>query len=406
MRRWGLIVAALVVLALGAWWYQRHRGQGRSAGSTAQSSGPGGGARVIPVSAAQVAQRDLPIYLDGLGNVSAFKTITVRAQVDGRLDAVLFREGQAVKRGQVIAQIDPRPFEIQLHQAEGALARDAAQLKDAQLNFERNKNLRERKLIAQQLVDDQAALVGQLEGTTRIDRAAIETARLNLDYARIVAPIDGVTGVRSVDAGNLVRSSDPGGLVVIAQLDPIAMLFTLPEDNLPSVMQEMQAGPLPVEAWSRDGATKLGTGQLAVVDNQINSATATMRLKAVFPNPQHLLWPNQFIKARLHLTTRKNALVVPATVVQRGPDGTFAYVIGQDQTVQPRPVEVDLTQGDVSVIAKGLSPGELVVVDGQNQLRPGSKVAPRLPGPGGPQKPPQAPQAPEVHGTRAMGGQR
>jgi multidrug efflux system membrane fusion protein len=181
------------------------------------------------------------------------------------------------------------------------------------------------------------------------------------------------------------------------------MLFTLPEDNLPSVMQEMQAGPLPVEAWSRDGATKLGTGQLAVVDNQINSATATMRLKAVFQNPQHLLWPNQFIKARLHLTTRKNALVVPSTVVQRGPDGTFAYVIGQDQTVQPRPVEVDLTQGDVSVIAKGLSPGELVVVDGQNQLRPGSKVAPRLPGPGGP----PAPKAPEVgQRTRAMGGMK
>lgn len=402
MRRWGLILAAAAVLAIGALFYLRYRGQTRSAQAGA------GGVRVIPVSAAQVAQRDLPIYLDGLGNVLAFKTITVRAQVDGRLDAVLFKEGQAVKRGQVIAQIDPRVFDIQLHQAEGALARDSAQLKDAQVNLERNKNLRERKLIAQQLVDDQAALVGQLEGTVRIDRAAIETARLNLDYARIVSPIDGVTGVRSVDAGNLVRASDPGGLVVITQLDPISMLFTLPEDNLPAVMQAMQASPLPVEAWSRDGATKLGTGELAVVDNQINSATATMRLKAVFQNPQHLLWPNQFIKARLHLTTRRNALVVPSTVVQRGPDGTFAYVIGQDQTVQPRPVEVDLTQGDVSVIAKGLKPGELVVVDGQNQLRPGSKVAPRLPSPGGPPPAQKAPQAPEVQAqpTRAMGGLR
>ena len=338
--------------------------------------GPGGAARVVPVAAARVEQKDLPIWLEGLGSVTAFKTITVRTQVDGRLDAVLFREGQAVRRGQALAQIDARPFEIQLHQAEGALARDTAQLRDAQLNLQRNKDLLARKLIAQQALDDQAALAGQVEGAVRIDRAAIESARLNLDYARITSPIDGVTGVRLVDPGNIVHPADPG-LVVITQLDPISLLFTLPEDNLPAVTHELGAGPMTVEAWSRDGAQRLAVGQLALVDNQINAATATMRLKAVFANPQHVLWPNQFIKARLLLTTRKGALTVPSTVVQRGPDGTFAYVIDADQTVQPRPIEVDLTQGDTSVISKGLAKGEEVVVDGQTQLKPGSKVAPR-----------------------------
>jgi multidrug efflux system membrane fusion protein len=345
----------------------------------AAKGGPPGGARVVPVAAARVEQKDLPIWLEGLGNVVAFKTITVRTQVDGRLDAVLFKEGQAVKRGQALAQIDSRPFDIQLHQAEGALARDSAQLRDAQLNLQRNKDLLSRKLISPQALDDQAALAGQVEGAVRIDKAAIESARLNLDYARIISPIDGVTGVRLVDPGNIVHAADPG-LVVITQLDPISLLFTLPEDNLPAVMHQLSAGQMTVEAWSRDGSQRLGTGQLALVDNQINSATATMRLKAVFPNPQHVLWPNQFIKARLLLTTRKGALVVPSTVVQRGPDGTFAYVINADQTVQPRPVEVDLTQGDTSIIAKGLNAGEAVVVDGQTQLKPGSKVAPRYAG--------------------------
>ena len=342
---------------------------------------PGGAARVVPVAAAKVEQRDLPVWLEGLGSVAAFKTITVRTQVDGRLEAVLFKEGQAVKRGQVLAQIDARPWQIQLQQAEGALARDNAQLRAAQLNLRRNQDLLERKLIAAQTVDDLAALEGQFEGAVRIDKAAVASARLNLDYARITSPIDGVTGVRLVDPGNIVHAADPG-LVVIAQLDPISLLFTLPEDLLPAVMHQLSAGAMPVEAWSRDGSQKLATGQLALVDNQINAATATMRLKAVFPNPQHALWPNQFIKARLLLTTRKGALTVPSTVVQRGPDGTFAWVIQADQTAQPRPIEVDLTQGDTSIISRGLAAGEEVVVDGQSQLKPGSKVAPRHAGEG------------------------
>jgi len=305
------------------------------------------------------------------------KTVTVRSQVDGRLDEVLFREGQQVKTGEPIARIDPRPFQAQLLQAQGALARDKAQLEGAKRNLDRYRSLASQKLIAQQQADDQAALVGQLEGAVQLDQGQIATAKLNIDYSNIRSPIDGVTGVRLVDPGNLVHASDQNGLVLLTQLDPIAVLFSLPQDDLPRVMQELAKGTLPVEAWSRDGTQKLSTGELTLVDNQINAATATLRLKAVFPNPQRLLWPNQFVKARLLLSTQKDALTVPSTVPQRGPEGTFAYVIQQDQTVQPRPIEVAITEGDISVIGRGLQEGEQVVVDGQSQLRPGSKVVPR-----------------------------
>lgn len=335
---------------------------------------PDGGARVVPVAAAKAAVKDVPVWLDGLGNVAAFKTVTVRPQVDGRLDKVLFKEGQAVKTGDVIAQIDPRPYEIQLKQAEGALARDSAQLHDNQKNLERYASLRDQKLIAQQQVDDQRAAVGQYEGAVRIDEAQIASARLNLDYARIKSPIDGVTGVRLVDPGNLVHATDQNGIVVITQVQPIAVVFTLPQDELHRVALELQKGPLTVEAWSRDGATRLGVGQLALIDNQINQATATMRLKSIFDNAERLLWPNQFVKARLLLTTRKGALTVPSTAVQRGPKGSFVYVIKDDSTAEMRPVEIAETQGDLALLKSGLNPGETVVTDGQNQLKPGSRV--------------------------------
>ena len=338
------------------------------------------GARVVPVVAVPVAQKDVPIFLEGLGNAAAYKTVTVRSQVDGRLDKVLFKEGEPVKRGQLLAQIDPRPFQIQLLNAQGALKRDLAQVENGNKNYQRYQQLVEKKLIAQQQADDQLALVNQLTGSVQIDQAAIDSARLNLDYARITAPIDGVTGVRLVDPGNLIRAADPTGIVVLTQLDPIAVLFTLPQDDLPQVAEQMQAGQLLVEAYSRDGSTKLGTGKLELIDNQINSATATMRLKAVFPNPQRVLWPNQFVKARLLLTTKKGALVIPATAILRSPDGTFVYLVQKDQAVQQRPVEVEMTLADVSVISKGLTPGEMVVIDGQNQLRPGTKVQVRTPG--------------------------
>jgi len=383
-----VLVAVVAVAAVGIFVYRRtsQKQAGAQRDQAAQAAG-----RAVPAVVATVQRRDVPIYLDGLGNVTAFKTVTVRCQVDGRLDQVLFKEGEPVKAGELLARIDPRPFQNQLQQALGALERDRAQLEAARRNFERYRQLAAKKLIPQQQADDQAATVGQFEGAVRVDQATIEVARLNLDYANIKSPIDGVTGVRLVDPGNLVRASDPNGLVVITQLDPIAVLFSLPQDDLPRVMQELQRGLLSVEAWNRDGAQKLATGQLALVDNQINAATATMRLKAVFPNPQRLLWPNQFVKSRLLLTVRKDALVVPSTVPQRGPEGTFVYVVQPDQTVQPRNIEVEHTEGDIAIIAKGLAEGEQVVADGQNQLRAGSKVIPRPSG-----QPARAPREGEV----------
>ena len=333
--------------------------------------------RAVPVLVTGVEQRDVPVWLEGLGTVAAIQQVTVRAQVDGRLDEVFFREGQTVHKGDLIAQIDPRPFTVQLHQAEGALARDRAQLDSGKKNLVRYRALRETNLIAQQQVDDQIAAVGQIEGTVKVDLAAVESARLNLDYARVRSPIDGIVGVRVVDAGNLVRAADAGGLVVVAQLDPAAVLVTLPEDDLVRVNAALVRGEVTVEAWSRDGATRLGTGKLALVDNQINQATATLKLKAFVPNPEHKLWPNQFVKARILVDQYKSALVAPAAAVQRGPQGTFVYVVGEDKTAQLRLVEVALITGDTALLARGLSAGEQVVVEGQGQLRPGAQVAAR-----------------------------
>jgi multidrug efflux system membrane fusion protein len=317
------------------------------------------------------------VYLEGLGNVLPIAQVTVKTQVDGRLDKVLFTEGQMVQKGDALAQVDPRPFTIQLHQAEAALLRDNAQLRNAHLNLERYKTLRQQSLIPQQQVDDQQTMVDQLNATVRADQTQIENAKLQLDYAHIVSPIEGVVGVRQVDPGNLVHVSDANGIVVVTQLDPIAVLFTLAQDDLPRVSKQLAAGEVPVDAFSRDGMQRLGEGKLAVIDNQVNAQTATIRLKATFPNPTRALWPNAFVKARLLLETKKGVLVVPATAVQRGPQGTFAYVVEPDNTVTSRTVEVESTEGDKAIIAKGLVPGEQVVTDGQNQLRPGAKVAPR-----------------------------
>jgi multidrug efflux system membrane fusion protein len=337
------------------------------------------GPRPIPVLAADVVAKNIPIYLEGLGNVTAFQTVTVHTQVDGRLDKVLFREGQEVKKGEQIAQVDPRPYQIQLHQAEGALAKDQATLKDAEVTLVRDLDLVSKKLAPQQSVDDERAIVDGTKGSIDVDRANIESAKLNLDYARIASPIDGVTGIRQVDQGNIIHAADANGIVIITQLDPIAVYFTLPEDDLVSVNRELKKAPLDVDAYSRDGSTKLGTGKLALVDNEINQATATLKLKAIFDNPDRTLWPNQFVKIRLLLNTRSNALVVPASVVQRGPQGTFAYVILADDTVDMRPIEVDSQAGELVIIAKGLTAGERVVADGQNLLRPPTPPAPPTP---------------------------
>ncbi|AKQ64010.1 putative Co/Zn/Cd efflux system membrane fusion protein [Myxococcus hansupus] len=338
---------------------------------------PPPGERTIPVDVAPAQQRDVPIYLDGLGTVVAFKTVTVRTQVNGRMQEVFFREGQPVRRGEALAQIDPRPFLIQLRQAEAALARDKAQLATNTKDLKRYQYLAERRLIPQQQADDQQGLADQGAALVRADEAAIAAARLNLEYARIVSPLDGVTGIRMVDPGNLVSTSDTTGIVVVTQLDPIAVFISVPQERLADIARQQRQHPLEVIVLSRDGGTELGRGTLTVIDNIINPATSTLRLKAVLANPDHGLWPNAFVKARLLLETRQGALTVPAQALQRGPDGTFVYVMGQDHTVQPRPVTVGLLQGPLALIDKGLNAGEQVITEGQNQLHPGSKVAPR-----------------------------
>ncbi|WP_394839319.1 efflux RND transporter periplasmic adaptor subunit [Pendulispora rubella] len=382
MRAWRWIVGLLVIGAV-VFGYVKYQAKKKDAGAAgggppeAAASGSAAANRPVPVVLADVQSKDMPIYLYGLGTATAFYTVTVKSQVDGRLQQVLFKEGQAVKKGDVLAQVDPRPFTIALHQAEAALARDAATAKNAKLNLERYQSLVGQKLISQQQFTDQQAAADTADATLRSDQAAIENARLQLEYSRITSPIDGITGIRNVDPGNLVQANGTDGIVVITQLDPIAVFFTLPQDDLPRVSEAMGHGPLTVEAFSRDGDQSLGSGTVMLIDNQINTATATIRLKATFPNPDKKLWPNLFVKARLLLTNRRGAIVVPTPVVQRGPQGAFAYVAKPDQTAEMRPIEVDLTQGDWTIISKGLNAGERVVQDGQFQLRPGSKLAPR-----------------------------
>jgi multidrug efflux system membrane fusion protein len=347
----------------------------RQASAAAADAAKAANDRVIPVLTAQVSRRDVPVTREGLGNVSAFYTVTVKPQVDGRIDKVAFTEGQRVKKGDVLVQIDPRPFAIQLQSAQAALSRDQATLTNAKLNLERYRTLSGQNLIAVQQYTDQAAAAAQADAQVQADQAQIASARLNLDYARITSPIDGVVGVRLVDPGNVVHASDTGGLVVVTQLDPIALFFTLPEDDLAEVTKAMAEGTPAVYALSRNGDQLLGQGTLSVLDNQINQATATIRLKAIFDNSKQRLWPNQFVKARLRLGTRKDAVVIPSVAIQHGPQGTFVYVVSSDSKATPRPIESDAVERDTAIITKGLTPGEQVVVEGQAQLRPGARVA-------------------------------
>lgn len=354
--------------------------------------------RPVPVLVAPVQQRDVPVMLEGLGNVAPLYAVTVKPQVDGRLDQVLFREGQTVKKGDPLAQIDPRPFAIQLRSAEAVLARDTAQWKNAKVNLGRYGQLTKEKLIPEQQLTDQKAQVEQFDAQMKLDQAAIDNAKLLLEYTKVVAPMDGVTGVRLVDPGNIVHAADALGLVSLTQIDPVAVLFTLPEDDLPQVQKGMLNGKLQVEAWSRDGTQKLGVGTLEVIDNQINQQTATARLKAVVPNPEHALWPNQFVKVRLQVSIRTGVLVVQASAVQHGPKGMFVYVVGADNTAATRTVEVETMIGAEAVLRApnagvGVQAGELVVVDGQSRLKPGAKVLAKPWNlPNAPQHLPNAPQ--------------
>src|SRR5579864_6841510 len=367
----------------------------------AQAAGP----RVVSVAIARVQRQDVPVYLSGLGSVTAFNTANIKSRVDGQIMKVNFREGQNVKKGELLIEIDSRPFQAQLDQMQAQLFRDQAQLRDAQLNLQRYTALIPSGSIAQQQVDTQKALADQLEGTVRTDQAQIENARLQIVYCHITAPFDGRVGLRQVDPGNIVHSADANPMLILTQLQPIAVIFTLTEDVLPTVSQRMRRGTLEVDAFSRDDQTKLATGKLLTIDNQIDPTTGTAKLKAVFDNKDNVLWPNQFVNADLLLETRKNSTVVPTAAILRGPQGTFVYAVNPDKTVQDRQVTVSLTQGDTTVITAGLNPGDTVVTDGQDKLQRGSRIEPRATGQSGKHRssPTNSPADAESSGSETSG---
>ena len=369
---WGLWLTCLLLVIGGVWSYRHHAGAANRAATAGNVGLP-----PVPVVAGRVAQKDVPIYLDGLGTVQAFNAVTVHVRVDGELKKVAFTEGQDVKAGDVLAQIDSDPFRALLEQAEAKKAQDEAQLTNAKLDLQRDAEQIAAKIVSRQVYDTQKALVDQLAAQVKADQATIDSAKVQLNYTTVVSPLDGRTGVRLVDQGNIVHATDANGLVFVTQLKPISIVFTLPEQSLPSIQKEHAAGNIAVLAVDRDNRTILGTGNLAVIDNQIDVTTGTIRLKATFPNEDLRLWPGQFVNARLLLTTRKGGLVVPAAVVQRGPDGPYAFVIKADKderVVAIQPVKVAQIENGEALIDEGLHADDEVVVDGQYRLQPGSKV--------------------------------
>jgi membrane fusion protein, multidrug efflux system len=334
--------------------------------------------RTVPVGVVVAEQKDMPVYLTGLGSVTAFNTVSIKSRVDGQLLQVNFKEGQFVNKGDLLVLIDPRPYQVQLASAQAQQFKDQASLRDAQLNYQRFQDLfKVSGAMSQQQVDTQKATADNFEGAVRADQAAIDNAKLQLEYCHITAPVSGRIGLRLVDVGNIVHANDTNAMLVIAQVRPIAVIFTLPQDNLPEVVKHMRQGTLSVELYSRDDQTKLATGKLLTIDNEIDQTTGTDRLKAVFDNQDENLFPNQFVNVRLLLDVRKNSIVVPSVAVQRGPQGNFVYVVKSDKTVEARPVTVVLAQSNQSAIGNGLQVGEVVVTDGQDKLQNGAKVETR-----------------------------
>ncbi len=380
MRRVIWVVAAIILAGAGlAWRY----GGGTPAPVARAAAAP------IPVVATETRAQDVPLFATGIGAVQAYNTVTVKVRVDGELQKVSFTEGQDVKAGDVLAQIDPRPYAASLAQAQAAKAKDMAQLSNAKMDLERYKTLVAKNAASQQTLDTQTAQVAQYEAAVQGDQAAIDSAQVQLGYATITAPIAGRTGVRLVDQGNIVRATDSTGVVVITQVKPISVIFALPQDRLDDVVAAMARGPVQVLAYKRDGITQLGTGQVELIDNQIDTNTGTLRIKATFPNADLKLWPGAFVNVKVHTDTLTNAVTVPAQVVQRGADGLFVYVIKPDDTVEKRAITLGPTMAGTSVVASGLKLGERVVVDGQLKLTPGAKVAVTASPP-----PPAAPAAP------------
>ncbi|MDB6067449.1 MAG: Efflux transporter, family, subunit [Pedosphaera sp.] len=380
---WGLRIFLIALLCgvavLAGIWVTKHRAAAAAKLAATARMGP----PVVPVVPGTALQKDVPIYLDGLGNVQAFNMVTVKAQIDGQLKQVAFVEGQDVHKGDLLAKIDQAPYQAALQQAMAKKRQDEAQLSNGKINLTRELNLVAAKIDPQQTLDAQQALVDQLAATVEADQAAIESAQVQLAYTTINSPIDGRTGIRQVDGGNIVHANDPFGLVVITQVQPITVVFTLPEQTLGEIRDHAVPEGLTVYAVDRDNSTVLAEGKLAVIDNQIDITTGTIKIKATFANENLKLWPGQFVNARLLLTVRKNGIVVPATAVQRGPDGAFVFVIepgksdkdGKDTLkVKTQPVKVAQIEAGQALIDSGLQPGERIVVDGQYKLQEGSQV--------------------------------
>jgi len=383
-RRWWLGVLVLGVIAFGFWYYRNSRSASQAAATTAApgaagkgKGGSGASGFVVPVVVSTAQRGDLPVYFNGLGTVTAFNTVTVRSRVDGQLVSVAFKEGQFVHQGDLLAQIDPRPFQVQLEQALGQLAKDQAQRKDAEVNFERYKLLFKEGVIPQQQLDTQGALVGQVDGAITSDQSQIDNAKLQLTYSRITAPISGRIGLRLVDAGNIVHASDTNGLLVITQLQPISVIFSLPQDQLPQVNAKLHAGvQLAVDAYDRDDTAKIASGKLETIDNQIDLTTGTYKLKSMFTNADDALFPNQFVNVHLLVDTKRNLTIVPAAAIQRGPQGTYVYAADTDNTAKIRIVTIAQTTGDSVGLSAGLNSGDRVVIDGLDKLQDGTKIIP------------------------------
>jgi len=401
-RRLGVTLAAIAVLAVLAavlWHFfapAPPATDASNAGKVAGAPGAGGGAgagkrgggadpsRPTPVATATARSGSFDVYLNALGTVTARSTVTVRARVDGQLQRVLFNEGQLVKAGQLLAEIDPRPFEVQLAQMNGQLAKDQALLTNAQLDLERYRTLLTQDSIAKQQVDTQESLVRQYQGAIATDKGQVDNAKLQLSYTRVTAPISGRLGLRQVDAGNMIRSTDTNGLVVLTEVQPIDVVFPIPETNLPRVQRRLAAGDvLTVDAYDRNQTRKLATGKLITIDNQIDPATGTIKLKAAFANTENALFPNQFVNVRMLLETLSGVTILPSAAIQRGAPGTFVYVVNAENTVSVKTVKVGPIEGENALIESGVAVGDVVVVDGVDRLREGAKVDPvTRPGPG------------------------
>lgn len=378
-----MLFLALLIAAGVVWWTRQQ--------SAPQSAGAGRNAAPMSIVPETVGKGDVGININALGTVASLATVTIKSQISGYLMKIDFKEGDDVKRGDLIAEIDPRPYEATLAQANGNLLRDQALLKGAQVDLTRYQGLAAQNAVPRQTLDTQVALVAQYQGTVEADRAAVKSAEVNLQYCRILSPLDGRVGLRLVDQGNYVTPGDANGLVVITQLHPISVLFTVPEDNLQAIAKRIQAGAiLPANAYDRSGSNKIADGALLASDSQIDPTTGTIKLRAQFPNDTRTLYPNQFVNVRLLLDTHKDVTTMSTAGIQRGVPGTFVYLINADSTVTVRPVQLGITDGDHVEVRSGLAPGDRIVIDGADKLREGGKIVIRS------EAAPPAPAAPDA----------